>query len=179
MAIVWGTVKDHNGYVDVRSEQGKGSTFTLYLPATGEAPQEDEIPFRTEDYMGQGQLLLVVDDVRMQRDLCVAMLKKLGYAAEAVASGEAAVEYIRRQPVDLLVLDMIMDPGIDGLETYRRIIATNPRQRAVIASGFSESEQVLEAQRLGAGAYLRKPYTLERLAVTVKDELQRLNQAVS
>lgn len=179
MAIVWGTVKDHNGFIDVRSEPGKGTTFTLYLPASGEAPQEDEAPFKTEDYMGRGESLLVVDDVSMQRDLCVAMLKKLGYSAEAVASGEAAVEFIRRKPVDLLVLDMIMDPGIDGLETYRRIIATNPRQRAVIASGFSESEQVLEAQRLGAGAYLRKPYTLERLAVTVKHELRKSGEAVS
>jgi CheY-like chemotaxis protein len=179
MAIVWGTVKDHNGYVDVRSEQGKGTAFTLYLPATGGVPMEDEVPFKTEDYMGKGQSLLVVDDVSMQRDLCVAMLKKLGYAAESVPSGEAAVELVRRKPVDLLVLDMIMDPGIDGLETYRRILATNPRQKAVIASGFSESEQVLEAQRLGAGAYLRKPYTLERLAVTVKNELDKTNQPES
>jgi two-component system cell cycle sensor histidine kinase/response regulator CckA len=173
MAIVWGTVKDHNGFVDVRSEPGKGTVFTLYLPATEAAPQEDEVPFRTEDYMGRGESLLVVDDIGMQRDLCVAMLKKLGYAAEAVASGEAAVEFVRNKPVDLVVLDMIMDPGIDGLETYRRIIASNPRQKAVIASGFSESEQVVEAQRLGAGAYLRKPYTLERLAVTVKNELYK------
>jgi len=180
MAIVWGTVKDHNGYIDVHSEQGKGTTFTLYLPATGEAVQEeDEIPFKTEDYMGRGESLLVVDDVSMQRDLCVAMLKKLGYVAEAVPSGEAAVEYIRHKSVDLLVLDMIMDPGIDGLETYRRILAAHPGQKAVIASGFSESEQVLEAQRLGAGAYLRKPYTLERLAVTVKHELQKAGGTAS
>jgi signal transduction histidine kinase/ActR/RegA family two-component response regulator len=179
MAIVWGTLKDHNGYIDVRSEQGKGTTFTLYLPATGEVPQEDDVPFRTEDYMGRGESLLVVDDVSMQRDLCVAMLKKLGYAAEAVPSGEAAVEYVHRKPVELLVLDMIMDPGIDGLETYRRIRAANPGQKAVIASGFSESEQVLEAQRLGAGAYLRKPYTLERLAVAVKHELQKAGGTAS
>ncbi len=174
MAIVWGTVKDHNGYLDVRSDEGKGTTFTLYLPATTGAPQEDVVSFRTEDYMGRGESLLVVDDVSMQRELCVAMLKKLGYHAEAVASGEAAVEFVRRKPVELVVLDMIMDPGIDGLETYRRIIAAKPGQKAIIASGFSESEQVLEAQRLGAGAYLRKPYTLERLAVTVRDELNRV-----
>jgi CheY-like chemotaxis protein len=101
------------------------------------------------------------------------MLKKLGYAVDAVASGEEAVAWIRSAPVDLLVLDMIMEPGLDGLTTYRRILATRPGQKAILASGFSESQHVKEAQALGAGAYVRKPYTLEKLAVAVQDELRR------
>jgi DNA-binding NarL/FixJ family response regulator len=66
---------------------------------------------------------------------------------------------------------MIMDPGIDGLETYKRIIELHPNQKAIIASGFSETERVKEAQRLGAGKYIKKPYTLEKIGIAVKEEL--------
>ena len=72
-----------------------------------------------------------------------------------------------------MVLDMIMDPGIDGLETYRRIIEFHPEQKAIISSGFSETERVKEAQGLGAGKYIKKPYTLEKIGVTIKEELEK------
>ena len=172
MAIVWGTVKDHNGFIDVRSELGKGTSFTLFIPATREGLQAEPAKVNAEDYLGHGESLLVVDDVAMQRDLCVAMLKKLGYSVASVASGEEAVDFVRGNPVDLLILDMIMEPGIDGLETYKRIIAIRPGQKAIIASGFSESQQVKEAQHLGAGAYIRKPYSLEKLAAIVNAALR-------
>jgi DNA-binding NarL/FixJ family response regulator len=66
---------------------------------------------------------------------------------------------------------MIMDPGIDGLETYRRIIETHPDQKSIIASGFSETERVKEIQRLGAGEYIRKPYSMEKIGMAVKKAL--------
>jgi len=68
---------------------------------------------------------------------------------------------------------MIMDPGIDGLETYRRILELHPRQKAIIASGFSETERVRLAQDLGAGAFLRKPYILEKIGLLVRQELDK------
>jgi two-component system, cell cycle sensor histidine kinase and response regulator CckA len=100
------------------------------------------------------------------------MLNQLGYNVSTVSSGEQAVEYIKENKVDLLFLDMIMDPGIDGLDTYKQIIEIYPRQKAIISSGFSETERIKEAQRLGAGKYLKKPYTLEILAVSVKEALK-------
>jgi len=72
---------------------------------------------------------------------------------------------------DLLVLDMIMDPGIDGLETYKRIIELHPNQKAIIASGFSATDRVKKLQNIGAGAYIKKPYTLEKIGIAVKTEL--------
>jgi signal transduction histidine kinase len=173
MAIVWGTVKDHNGFIDVQSEEGRGTIFTLLLPATREELRAAASKIRLVDVLGDGESILVVDDVKAQRDLCSAMLTRLGYAVDVVASGEEAMKYVARRPVDLLVLDMIMAPGIDGLETYRKIIETRPGQKAVIASGYAENEKVKEAQALGAGAYVRKPYTFEKLARVVKDELRR------
>ncbi len=101
------------------------------------------------------------------------MLNKLGYSVKAVSSGEEAIEYIKNNTADLLVLDMIMDPGIDGLETYRKILEHRPHQKAIIASGFSETWRVKEAQRLGAGAYVKKPYTIEKIGQAVVVELAR------
>ncbi len=68
---------------------------------------------------------------------------------------------------------MIMDPGIDGLETYKRILESHPGQKAIIASGFSVTERVKEAQRLGAGKYINKPYTLEKIGLAVKNALEK------
>ncbi|MGZ6276690.1 MAG: PAS domain S-box protein, partial [Syntrophales bacterium] len=152
LAVVWGTVKDHDGYIDVQSEDGKGSTFTIYLPATREEVSGDEQKTSPEQYMGSGETILVVDDVKEQREVAASMLMRLGYEVHAVSGGEEAISYLKSHKADLLVLDMIMDPGIDGLETYRRVLAINPKQKAIIVSGFSETERVKKALELGAGA---------------------------
>jgi CheY-like chemotaxis protein len=172
MAVVWGTVKDHKGYIDMQSVEGKGSAFTIYFPATKKELARDK-SLLLEDYMGNGESILVIDDVKGQREIASEMLKTLGYSVTSVSSGEEAVDYMKDNSVDLLVLDMIMDPGIDGLETYKRILDMHPGQKAIIASGFSETENAKEAKRLGAGQYLRKPYTLDQVGIAVKIELEK------
>ena len=173
MAVVWGTVKDHNGYIDVKSELGKGSTFTLYFPVTRKAMPDEKPKISPEIYKGRGESILVVDDIREQREIASEMLKKLGYNVASVPSGEAALSYLRENKADLLVLDMIMNPGMNGLETYKKILDDNPAQKAVIASGFSESELVKEACDIGVGIYIKKPYSFEKIGMAVKDVLAR------
>lgn len=172
LSVVWGTVKDHHGYIDVDSAEGKGTRFQLYFPATREtwADREEAVP--PAAYTGGGESVLVVDDVAEQREIAAGMLQRLGYAVTSVPSGEAAIDYLKTHRVDLLVLDMIMDPGMDGLDTYREILKTHPGQRAVIASGFSETSRVKAARDLGAGAYIKKPYVMERLGQAVKQALE-------
>ena len=177
MAVVWGTVKDHQGYIDVESRVGEGTTFQLYFPATRSAVREAGAVASAKPLRGDGQTILVVDDVAEQREIASQILEALGYRAHAVATGEAAVEYMTSGNADLILLDMIMDPGIDGLETYRRILDLHPGQGAVIASGFSETARVKKVQQLGAGAYLRKPYTLEKIAGAVKEALSEQGRA--
>jgi len=171
MAVVWGTVKDHNGYIDVQSTEGEGTTFTLHFPATRKQSRQGESTLSIQNYMGDGESILIVDDVKEQREIASNILKKLGYTPHSVSSGEAAVEYVKKNSPDLLILDMIMNPGMDGFETYRKILELHPGQRAIIASGYSETTRVKEAKKLGAGAYVKKPYSLEEIGLTVKAQL--------
>jgi signal transduction histidine kinase/ActR/RegA family two-component response regulator len=170
LAVVWGTVKDHAGFVDVRSVPDQGTRFDLYFARTRQPAAHDDRR-SIDDYRGQGEHVLVVDDVAEQRTIAVSMLEKLGYRAEALPGGEAAVDWMHDGRTDLLVLDMIMDPGIDGLETYRRILKDHPRQKAIIASGYSETKRMSAAMDLGAAGYLKKPYTLFELAKAVASAL--------
>ncbi len=173
LAVVWGTVKDHNGYINVESEEGKGSTFTLYFPVTREELSAETVSADISEYMGKGESILIVDDVKGQRSLAEEMLRRLNYSATSVSSGEEALAYLKEHKADLMILDMIMDPGMDGLDTYRSVLEIHPQQKAIIVSGFSESDRVKAAQALGAGAYVRKPYVIEKLGLAVRKELDR------
>jgi len=173
LAVVWGTVKDHSGYVNVQSEEGRGSTFTLYFPVTREDITDEHAVVPVSEYLGKGESVLIVDDVKGQRDLAAGMLRKLTYNVSSAPSGEEAVDYLKNHTADLMVLDMIMDPGMDGLDTYKSVLEIHPQQKAIIVSGFSESERVQEALSLGAGAYVRKPYVMETLGLAVRKALDK------
>jgi signal transduction histidine kinase/CheY-like chemotaxis protein len=177
MAVVWGTVKDHNGYIDVKSKLGGGTTFTLYFPVSHESMAEEKPRISPEKYKGNGESILIVDDVKEQREIASEILKKLNYNVISVPSGEEAIRYLQKNEADLLLLDMIMNPGMNGLETFKEVLHYRPTQKAVIASGFSESDLVKEAHDMGVGTYLKKPYSFEKIGMAVKDVLS--GQAVS
>ena len=172
LAVVWNTVQEHDGYVNVKSSD-KGTVFELYFPVTRDEATITKENVLLEDYLGDGQKILIVDDEERQREIASGLLTKLGYSAEAVSSGAEAVEYLKKNSVDLIVLDMIMPNGMNGHETYREIIKIHPDQKAIIASGFAETEDVKAAQKLGAGKYLKKPYTMEKIGIAVKEELEK------
>ncbi|HOW55403.1 MAG TPA: response regulator [Syntrophorhabdaceae bacterium] len=172
LTIVWNVMEDHKGYVDVRTGKD-GTEFSLYFPAIRDVISEGEAAPVFKDYRGNGETVLVIDDLEDQRKVASAILTKLGYRPHVVASGEAALEYLKDHSADILLLDMIMDPGMNGLETYGKIIEIHPGQKVVIASGYSKSEDVVAAQDLGAGSFIMKPYTLAKLGCALKEELQR------
>ncbi len=169
LAVVWNTVKDHGAFIQVESNNS-GTTFTLYFaPCHNKAPVKETVPERST-FEGSGTIL-VVDDEDQQRDIASRILTLLGYTVESVASGEEAVARCQLAAFDLILLDMLMDPGINGLETYKQIIQFSPSQKAIIASGFSESSHVGNAKTLGVGAFIKKPYSIEQLGLAVKNEL--------
>jgi PAS domain S-box-containing protein len=134
MAVVWGTVKDHRGYIDIKSKEGKGTTITLYFPVTRKELAHELEMVSLEEIKGNGESILIIDDVMEQRQIASEMLEKLGYAVNVAASGEEAVNYLTDHSADLIVLDMIMDPGIDGLETFQHIQKIRPGLKTIIAS---------------------------------------------
>ncbi len=172
MSVVWSTMKDHQGYIDLKSTWGEGTACDLYFPVTRKELKAEKNNAPLHTYMGS-EKILIVDDVQEQREIASQFLTRLGYRVSTAKSGEEAVAYLRSDTPDLLVLDMIMDPGIDGLDTYKQILELHPGQKAIIASGFSETERVRQAQRLGAGGYIKKPYILEEIGKAVRKELDK------
>ena len=172
LSVVWNTVQEHHGFIDV-SQPERGTHFELNFPATVKTTADPLLPLDETELQGRGEHILVVDDDENIRRLAEGMLVDLGYRVSAVASGEEAVAFLRQQPADLIVLDMLMEPGMNGYQAFSAIRSFLPDQKAVIASGFSESKNVKQAQALGAGAYIKKPYTVQELGLAVKNELLR------
>ncbi len=177
MTVVWGSVKDNNGHIVVQSAQGQGTSFKVYFPASHQKIEAADNDLPLESYKGNGESILVIDDVSEQREVAVELLSTLGYEAKAMPDGESAIRYLQENSVDLIVLDMIMDPGMDGLDTYKEIAKLYPNQKAIIATGYCETDRVREAQQLSSGSLLVKPFTLEKLAKKVKSELRNQKAA--
>lgn len=173
LSVVHSIVKDHSGFIDMDSIIGAGTSFRLFFPICRE---EVEVADQDGIYLGS-ETVLVVDDDSLQIEVTSRILTRLGYRVISAQSGEEAVTIIERcaktkEFPALAVLDMIMG-GIDGAETYRRIKELNPDQRAIILSGYVETETVKKAQELGAGTYIRKPVTMGKLGRLVRMELDQ------
>ncbi len=170
LAIVWNTVHDHDGRIFVESSEG-GTIFRLFFPVnTIEAIVPDNIE-TVEQFTGAGEHILVVDDELHLRDLASQILEVMGYTVDSVCSGELALEFIKETPVDVIVMDMLMGSGMNGRQTYKEILKLYPDQKAIITSGFSESDDVKGALDLGAGVFIKKPYSMSKLGQAVKKAL--------
>jgi CheY-like chemotaxis protein len=170
LAVVWNTIQDHNGRITVASSSS-GTTFELFLPATDRREVSRKPAVDASDFRGHGETILVVDDEKGLRDITCTMLDSMGYKSESVSSGEQAVELVCSKKTDLIVLDMIIEPGLNGIETYRQILQFGPDQKAIIVSGFAENANVAVAKRLGVSAYIKKTITHNGLGMHVKTAL--------
>lgn len=173
LAVCWSIIHDHRGYIDLYANQ-PGSVFDIYLPASVlETPLLTEQDAPLPRAQGSGASIMVIDDESGPRSVICDMLRSLGYQVLEADSGKDALEILSRRKVDLLLLDMVMPSGLSGLETYRRVIALHPGQKTLIVSGQAESNDVREAQRLGAGLFLKKPLNLQQLATAIYSELHQ------
>jgi CheY-like chemotaxis protein len=172
LAVVWNTMRDHGGMVNVISNT-QGTTFELYFPSVKMATAPRPLPRDWRSYKGRGQTILVVDDEPGQREIAAQLLTSLEYAVHTVPSGEEAIQYARKYTTDLMVLDMIMAPGQNGRKTFEQILKIHPQQKAIIASGFAEDDDVQATLAMGAKAFVPKPYTLDQIASTIHNIFQQ------
>jgi len=172
LTMVWNAVHEHGGCIDLHTGPG-GTTFELYFPVCHCEKCKGNAEINRVELLGDAQRVLVVDDEDVQRGIAEQILGMLNYRVDTASCGERAIEMIYRHQYDLVVLDMIMDPGIDGLETFRKLRDIQPGLRAIIVSGYAENEKIRNVLSFGAGAFLPKPYTVEQLGLTVRDELAR------
>ncbi len=162
LTVVWNTIQDHRGGVIIDSNP-KGTIFELFFPATADSlPQNQKRP-QLEDLQGNGEYILVVDDDILQRDIATKILRTLNYTVCVVSSGEEALSFLHTNRVDLVLLDMLMEPGMSGVETFVLIRESYPQQKAVIVSGYSESEEIEKVKQLGIEMFIKKPYTMDQI----------------
>lgn len=171
MAVVWGTVQDHGGHITISSAPGTSTTIRLIFPACRDIhEQTKDLPPAQEDLLGNRESVLVVDDSVQQRQIAQALLEALNYRVHTADSGEHALELLQHEGLqpEIIILDMIMEPGLDGLETFRLIRNLVPNQKVIIASGYSETARVKETLRLGALMYIKKPYLLKTIGSALR-----------
>lgn len=170
LSIVWNAVHDHNGHIEVESRDRK-TRFDVYLPVTPVSAPEQQDLMTLDDFSGSGEKILIVEDMETQRKITYNMIRRLGYHPVAVSSGETAVAAARSEKFDLVVLDMILDNGMNGYQTYQHLLTVDPQLKAVITSGYAVTRDVTSSQKLGAGSYVKKPFTLEQIGLAIKKEL--------
>jgi len=174
LASAYGIIKAHSGYIDVDSEEGKGTTFEIFLPATEEeGEKEKELP--DELVKGEGTILLV-DDEEMVLDAGEQMVKILGYEVLLANSGQEALElYEKNQDkVALVLLDMVM-PGVSGRKTFDRLKEINPRVKVLLLSGYSIDGQATEILKRGCDGFIQKPFSLKQLSQSIRKILDKEN----
>ncbi|MBW4557696.1 MAG: response regulator [Trichormus sp. ATA11-4-KO1] len=166
LSTVLGIIKSHGGFVNVYSEQGKGSHFQVYLPAQEAAETIEEV----EQYLpqGNGELILVVDDEVAIRDITKTSLESHNYKAITASDGiEAIALYVEhRDEISLVLTDMVM-PSMDGMTTIRTLQKINPSVKIIAVSGLVTSDKVNAAYDIGIKAFLSKPYTANQLLQTI------------
>jgi CheY-like chemotaxis protein len=170
LASAYGIIKAHAGYIDVVSEIGQGTTFTIYLPVS-----ERQIPQLVKGdatiTFGKGTIL-VVDDEKMVLEIGAEMIGKMGYQTLSARNGDEAVSLYRQRAdeIDLVVLDLIM-PGSSGSDTFDALRQINAGVKVLLASGYSIDSQAISLMDRGCNGFIQKPYSLEDLSRKIDEIL--------
>jgi CheY-like chemotaxis protein len=172
-------IEKHDGYVQLESEPGQGTTVSVYLPAVSSRKAvlpDREPPVKSEVGVSAGKYILMMDDEKMILELGRIMLARLGYRAEFAEDGERALELFQkalasRQPYDAVILDLTIKHGISGIQTLKKMQGILPDTRAIVSSGYSDDPVMTKPQEHGFQASLPKPYTSVELEKVLADVL--------
>lgn len=168
LATIYGIIKNHGGMINVYSEPGQGTTFTIYIPASEEDPVEEQKS--TGGILRGTETILLVDDEKIVLDVSKEMLESLGYRVYAVGSGQEAVAVYmeKKDEIDLVIMDMIM-PGLSGSDTFDQLREIHSEVTVLLASGYSINGQARTIIDRGCSGFIQKPFHLERLSRIVRE----------
>jgi two-component system, cell cycle sensor histidine kinase and response regulator CckA len=170
LAMVYGIMKGHSGFIDVASEPGHGSTFTLYLPASEKKTLEEESAL--PEMLRGSEAILLVDDEPNVLAVSKEILESLGYTVHGMTSGQEAIAFYRemKDAVSLVILDMIM-PGLTGSETFDRIRELNPSAKIILSSGYSLNGQAQQIMKKGCQGFIQKPFSIAHISQKIREVL--------
>ena len=168
LASVYGIIKNHGGYINVYSEIGQGTTFTIYLPASAKAIQPEVKTVAPTVVKGNGTILLI-DDEKMIIDVGQELLQELGYDVLTARSGQEAIEIYRQKSagIDLVIMDLIM-PGMSGGETYDRLKDIDTHVKVLLSSGYSINGQAATILERGCDGFIQKPFNINQLSEKIE-----------
>jgi two-component system cell cycle sensor histidine kinase/response regulator CckA len=171
LASVYGIIKNHDGFIDVSSEKGHGTTFYIYLPAIEKKIGDDKLSPKTELLQGT-ETIMLVDDERIILDVGEEVLKTMGYNVLLASSGNEAIEHMERdkEAIDMVILDMIM-PEMSGGEVFDRIKKIKPDVKVLLSSGYSYHDRAQEILDRGCNGFIQKPYRIEDLSKKIREIL--------
>jgi CheY-like chemotaxis protein len=167
LASVYGIIKSHGGYINVYSELDQGTTFTVYLPASGkEAVEDTEI--NSVVFKGTGTILLI-DDEKMILEVGCELLQELGFKVLSAMSGQEAIDVFQnsRDKIDMIIMDMIM-PGMSGSETFDHLRKIKPDVKILLSSGYSVDGQATKILQRGCNGFIQKPFNINQLAQKIQ-----------
>ncbi|MBW2437028.1 MAG: PAS domain S-box protein [Deltaproteobacteria bacterium] len=168
LASVYGIIKNHGGYINVYSEVGQGTTFTIYLPASVKSIQPEAKTVAPTVVTGNGTILFV-DDEKMIIDVGQELLQELGYDVLTASNGQDAIEIYRQKSaqIDLVIMDLIM-PGLSGGETFDRLKKINSQVKVLLSSGYSINGQAAKILERGCDGFIQKPFNLNQLSEKIQ-----------
>ena len=167
---MYGIIKNHKGIINVYSEEAKGTTFNIYLPASGKEVAEE--PKISETVLNGSGTILLVDDEDMILEIGAKMLEAIGYDVFTAKSGKEAIDVYRknRERISLVILDMII-PGMNGGETYDRLKKLNPDIKAILSSGYSINGEATKILDRGCSGFIQKPFSIKQLSQKIREIL--------
>lgn len=172
LASAYGIAKAHGGYIDVRSAVGRGSTFSLYLPASDRAVAKP--PGYPAQPAGGTETVLLVDDEEGIRQVGREMLEAMGYKVLSASDGQQALGIYKknRDRIDLVLLDMVM-PNMGGAETYDGLKKIHPEVKVLLLSGYSLKSQATEILECGCNGFIQKPFDMKELSARIRQILDK------
>jgi PAS domain S-box-containing protein len=173
LAQVYGIVRQHEGFIGVETEVGKGTVFTIYLPSLAEKKEAPPERGQEEPVHGQGETILLVEDEPQVLGLGSAMLNHLGYRVLTAPSGAEALDlyYCQMEEIALVLTDMVM-PQMGGVELFHALRLRDPQVRVMVMTGYPLEEEGRGLLEQGIVAWVQKPLSLGQLSRAVRDVLE-------